>query len=297
MANLRTFEGMAAVASVLGPGVAGLAGLLPAAFTPAGFAVFVTAIVAIGVLSLASWFFMDEMIGWWDDNQEAIVCALYESGTSVEAVAALGNFLEDAIQAIVTWGALAPIADQIAGLLSTAFSQLAGNGVVQPLFEAIASVVSIENPIDCDVCGGGGAFAKTRSTQPYNVLVVGDFIDAYAESETLGYLGQNSGQNVDLEFHVDGGYTGLWEFSFEFSPDETEETNTAVVTLQVQNGEAWDTVETWTFPGLSGVEWNLVSETDITTDLEDGEVYRFHMAPQDFNQIGLFRKFEAKSSE
>lgn len=152
MANLRSFEGIAALASLLGPSVAGLAGLLPAAFTPAGFAAFVAAIVAIGLLSLTSWFFMDEMIQWWDDNRETIVCALYDSGTSVAAVAALGNFLEDAIQAIVTWGALSAVAGAIADLLGTAFSQLAGNGIVAPLFAATASIVSVDGAIDCDAC-------------------------------------------------------------------------------------------------------------------------------------------------
>jgi hypothetical protein len=152
MANLRSLEGIAALASLVGPGIAGLAGLLPAAFTPAGFAVFVASVVAIGLLSLTSWFFMDEMIQWWDDNREDIVCALYNSGTSVGAVAALGNFLEDAIQAIVTWGALEAVAGAIAELLGTAFSQLAGNGIVAPLFAATASVVSVEGAIDCSVC-------------------------------------------------------------------------------------------------------------------------------------------------
>jgi hypothetical protein len=150
MVALRTFDLVTLSSAIVTPIIAGLAGIIPAALTPAGFVVLVTSIVAIGIVSAASWFFMDEMIEWWDDNKQEIVCALYESGTSVVAVNALGNALEDAIQAIVTWGALSPVADQIAALLGTGFSQLAGNGIVAPLFQAVASVAVPD--ADCDDC-------------------------------------------------------------------------------------------------------------------------------------------------
>lgn len=299
MVNLRNFEGIAALASILGPSIAGLAGLLPAAFTPAGFAVFVAAVVSIGLLSLTSWFFMDEMIQWWDDNQELIVCALYDSGTSVEATAALGNLLEDAIQAIVTWGALSPVAGAIADLLGTAFSQLAGNGIVAPLFAAAASVVSIENAIVCATAcqeEQTGDIAQTAQSSPHNVLVVGDAIYSYSNSST-GYMGQNSGQHVDLEFSLDLPITGLWQWSAQFSPDETNETNTAVVLLQVGGGQNWANVDggTWTFPNLSGTTWNNIGATDVDINLDANQTYRFHMAPQDFNQFGWYRRFWART--
>jgi hypothetical protein len=156
MVALRTFDGLALTASMVGPVIAGLAGALPAVFTPAGFAVFVASVVAIGVTAGWAWFYMDEMISWWDDNRQEIVCSLYNAGQSPQAVEALGNALEDAIQAIVAWGSLEPIAGEIAELLSGAFGQLAGNGIVAPLFTQVAGILPVADPIDCSACQSGG---------------------------------------------------------------------------------------------------------------------------------------------
>lgn len=155
MVALRTFDGLALTASVVGPVVAGLAGALPAVFTPAGFAVFVGSVVAIGVTAGWAWFYMDEMIEWWDGNRQEIVCGLYNAGQSPQAVEALGNALEDCVQSIVAWGSLEPIAGEIAQLLSGAFGQLAGNGIVAPLFSQVAGVLPVANPIDCADCASG----------------------------------------------------------------------------------------------------------------------------------------------
>lgn len=165
MVALRNFDAVALVASIGAPIIAGLLGVLPAAMTPPGFAVFVGSVVAIGVVAGASWFYMDEMIDEWDANHDAIVCALYGSGTSTAAVTALANALEDAIQAIVSWGALAPVSGEIAGLLSGAFSQLAGNGIVAPLFEAVVSATQYD--ADCSGCGGFGECADGPRFDPW----------------------------------------------------------------------------------------------------------------------------------
>lgn len=157
MVMLRNFEGAALVASIVGPSVAGLLGVLPAAMTPAGFAVFVGSVVAIGAVAAASWFYMDEMIDEWDANKDDIICSLYSSGSSVQAVSALSNALEDALQAIVTWGALGPVSGAISGLLGTAFSQIAGNGIVEPLFKAVVAATEFE--YECDACGGDYVYA------------------------------------------------------------------------------------------------------------------------------------------
>ena len=150
---LRNFEGIALTASVAGPVLAGLAGILPAAFTPAGGLVFLTCCLAIAWTAAFSWYYVDEMLSAWDFNKEDIVCALYNSGTSGEAVSVLANAVEDAIQSIVSWGVLAPVSGTISGLLSTAFAQTANNGFVEPLFKSIAAVVSI-GEVDCNDCEG-----------------------------------------------------------------------------------------------------------------------------------------------
>jgi len=160
MVALRTFDLVTLTSAIVAPVIAGLAGILPAAMTPAGFVVFVASVLAIGITAGASWWYMDEMIEWWDDEKDEIICSLYQSGTSVQAVSALSNALEDAIQAIVSWGILEPVADKIAELLSTAFGQLAGNGIVEPLFKAVAAVVAYD--YDCESCENGEC-ARTRT--------------------------------------------------------------------------------------------------------------------------------------
>lgn len=150
MVALRSFDLVSLTAAIVGPVVAGLLEILPAAMTPAGFVVFVASVVAIGVAAAGAFFYMDEMIQWWDDHHDEIICALYTSGTSPQAVSALANALEDGIQAIVAWGALEPISDLVGGLLGDAFAQLAGNGIVEPLFKAVAAVLAIE--ADCSAC-------------------------------------------------------------------------------------------------------------------------------------------------
>jgi len=294
MVAIRNFDGVALVSSIVAPVIAGLAGVLPAAFTPAGFVVFVGTLVAIGITAAASWWYMDEMIEQWDDDKEAIVCALYNSGSSVEAVSALANFLEDAIQAIVTWGVLGPVSGEIAGLLSTAFSQLAGNGMVEPLFKTMAAVASTEESVDCDDCGQGFPYAQTQLFSPYNVLTQGESITAHDDDVNDGYEAQNSGTRIDLEFVVDGGYTDLWDWSAEFKCESTPPL-TAVVTLQSNSGSGWfdETGGTWTFADMTA-GWTVIGASDVDINFSDGVDYRLHCAPQDHNLYGWYRKFNLK---
>lgn len=183
MVNLRNFELVTLTADLVGPAVAGLAGILPASLTPAGFVVLVSSIIAIGVVAGASWFYMDEMIDEWDANKDDIICSLFNSGNSVEAVSALSNALEDAIQAILTWGSLEPVADAIAGLLGTVFSQLAGNGIIEPLFKAVVSVTQYES--DCSSCDDPTfkSWIKTNTIKPYDLLQIGDSYTATCHDE------------------------------------------------------------------------------------------------------------------
>lgn len=153
MVNLRNFDAVALTAAIVGPAIAGLAGLLPAAFTPAGFVVFVGSIVLIGVTAGWAWTYMDDLIEYWDANKADIICELFNAGTSTGAVGALSNFLEDGIQSIVFSGILEPLGPVLSGLLGEAFGQLSNNGIVEPLFKAIASVTS--SGWDCSGCQTG----------------------------------------------------------------------------------------------------------------------------------------------
>lgn len=114
--------------------------------------------IEIALLTGAGWWYLDQMLADWDANREAIVCALFNSSTSDQAAEALVNSATDAIQSIVSWGALGPISLEIKSLLAELFGQLIGNPNVKPLFEATAVIQQTLDPdaIDCDVCAGAG---------------------------------------------------------------------------------------------------------------------------------------------
>jgi len=150
MQAAKTFDLTFLTAQIVGVSFAGIAGLIPASLTPAGFLIVVTSILAIGVLTIGSWFWIQDALDWWEAHQQEIICELFNAGNSPEAVAALANALEDAIQAITFTGALAPLAGEISGLLGEVFGQVAGNGLVAPLFSATATIVSAG--YDCGPC-------------------------------------------------------------------------------------------------------------------------------------------------
>src|SRR3990172_2748068 len=86
MVALANFDLVALTSAIVGPIIAGVAGVLPAAFTPAGFVVFVASVVAIGIVAAASWAWMSQMIQWWDDNQQGIVEPLFKSVVAATSV-------------------------------------------------------------------------------------------------------------------------------------------------------------------------------------------------------------------
>lgn len=112
--------------------------------------------IEVAILTGSGWWFLDQMLAKWDADREDIVCALYSSGSSTEAAEAMLNRSQDAIQAIVSWGVLEPLAPQIAELLGELFGQMIGNNAVKPLFVATAAVQGSQDPgqIDCDECTG-----------------------------------------------------------------------------------------------------------------------------------------------
>jgi hypothetical protein len=295
MVALKNFEGLTLVASVVSPVVAGLAGVLPAAFTPAGFVVFVSSVVAIGVVAAASWFYMDEMIDWWDSNKQSIICSLYNSGTSAEAVAGLANLLEDAIQAITAWGSLEPVADEIAELLSGAFAKLAGNGVVEPLFKAVVAATQFE--YDCSPCDDVGAdLWKTAMQSPYNVLLKGDAIVFNAQSAAYGYQFQNSGQEVEIYFTVPGTVSD-WEWSaYLGAPDHPGVAKTGQARIEWDGPTGWVALKYWNSLPIPADVWAYFSETVDDVTLEAGEDYRMVFDLFEFNDYGWVRATRGDST-
>lgn len=295
MVMLKNFEGFALIASIVGPAAAGLLGILPAAMTPPGFAVFVASVVAIGVVAAASWFYMDEMIDEWDTNKDAIICSLYSSGTSVEAVGALGNALEDAIQSITAWGALEAVSGQISELLGLAFGQLAGNGIVKPMFEAVVAVTQFEH--DCSGCDEGEAdLYLTGLISPYNRLLIGDAVTFYDESTTLGYQQRNSDlPDMAVEFIAPVGI-GDWTISGECSaPDHPGETMHRVIHVDWWRDESWGTERTFGPHEFDSDVWTWFEYEVDDYPLTEGELYRVRYSVQEFNWYGWFRRLKGTS--
>ena len=275
MVMIRNFEGVALVSSIVAPVAAGLAGVLPAVFTPAGFVVFVASIVAIGALAAASWFYIDEMIDEWDANKEAIVCALYNAGTSVQAVSALANALEDAIQAIVTWGVLGPVSGEISALLSTAFSQLAGNGMVEPLFKSIAAVTSITGTVDCDTCEGETTLVRTADSSPYNVVEVGTLgEDGEEDTSTQGWRSCNSLSQLTIEFTTPAYTITEWSLSYHVGFGGDHDLRTPQTYIEVWDGDSWESFWLHQWAAVYADEDTLLSITVDDTSFAPSTLYR-----------------------
>ena len=165
--------GLQLTSAIIVPALAGVAGMLPAVFTPVGFAVFIVGILTVAGLSIFAMAECYQMITFLDDNKDDIICSLFESGTSAEAVTAMTTVIEDAIQFIVWPGGLSPIGGALDTALGLAFSQLANNNVVEPLFKLVIAVTDAGADCSgCDqpggACDGTFAFAEDiEHAEPY----------------------------------------------------------------------------------------------------------------------------------
>ena len=262
-------------ANLVVPVIAGLAGILPAALTPAGFVILVGSILAVAALSLTAWFFMDEAIDWWDANEDAIVCSLYNSGNSVEAVSAVSNAIEDAIQAIVSWGTLSDVAGEISDLLGAGFGQLAGNGLVEPLFKTVISVVQFSD--DCSMCSEEEEVAlKTNTATPYDLLQVGD---GYT-SPCHGAYGFEASDACGNTFFLltPAADLGSLVLSYEIKSEDAGSLNFAVYRVSDETF-----ITTWTTrQGTSAwVPW----EDSAGGSLDEGVQYRLQLTPSPNDSI------------
>ena len=255
MVAMRNLDAVWLTAQVVAPIVAGLAGLLPVAFTPAGFIAFVGGIIALGVLTGFSWFYIGEMLDFWDENKEDIICALYSSGSSPEAVTALSSLIEDAIQAIVTWGALEPIADKIAEALGGLFGFLVGNGLVEPLFKVVASVTDVALELDCSECEEDpSVIAKTNEVSPYDTIIKGIQWFGLIIDPT-GIKGNSGSTHVALSFNTVASVTN---FSATAEMYFAGSTTNAIVTLYYWDGDSWESAGPSRQDTLEPGAWNLV---------------------------------------
>lgn len=143
--------GLQLASALVVPVIAGATGILPAALTPAGFVILVGAIVAISLVSILAIKEVAQMRSYFVDNEREIICAMYNSQSTTDAVSAVSNLIEDAIQAIIWPEGLIGAGPQLEALLSLGFSQLASNGLVEPLFKLSIDIALAT--VDCEDCG------------------------------------------------------------------------------------------------------------------------------------------------
>jgi hypothetical protein len=146
-------------------------------------------------------------------DEEAIVCALYTSGSGSEALEALAGFVEDAIQS-VQWSVI--FGPTLGPELSAAFGSLASqaqtNNLVNPLFQVVEDFAYPD--VTCE-CGGS---CTPESLISFAAGLAGAVL--YDESGGYGWLnwvddpgraayGQNAG-------HADEDYSGF-QFAADYS--------------------------------------------------------------------------------
>jgi hypothetical protein len=148
MIMLEGFSGLEVVISLAVPTIWALTSISFVTVPPAGLILLATSVLAMVAIWGSNALIMDQMRTWWSDHQDAIVCQLYNSGDAATALAAIGENIEDAIQAI-EWGALLPLAGPLGDALATAIGVFQNNSLVNPLFKLITGVVLIEVECPC----------------------------------------------------------------------------------------------------------------------------------------------------
>jgi hypothetical protein len=146
---LEGFYGLAVTASVIIPTIFAFTSISWVAVPVSGVAILVVSILAMVAVWGSNVLIMEQMRTWWSDHQDAIVCQLYNSGDAATALAAIGDNIEDAIQAI-EWGALLPFAGPLGDALGTVIGVFQNNSLVNPLFKLITGVVLIEVECPCE---------------------------------------------------------------------------------------------------------------------------------------------------
>jgi hypothetical protein len=149
MTMLEGFYGLQVTASVIVPAIFAFTSISWVAVPVSGVAILVVSILAMVAVWGSAVLIMDQMRTWWSDHQDAIVCQLYNSGDAATALVAIGDNIEDAIQAI-EWGALLPFAGPLGDALGAVLGVFQNNSLVNPLFKLITGVVLIEVECPCE---------------------------------------------------------------------------------------------------------------------------------------------------
>lgn len=161
MLQFQTLQGQGALATSIAAATTVLwpiAALAVAAPPIATLVVIVAGLVALTALTGGAFYWVSDVVNYWQAHRQEIVCAMYNSNTSGSAVAAIVNFTEDAIQGISFGALLAPLGGEISALFGEIASGLTDNNLVAPLFRnelAVMEAIS-DGYIDCNDCLGAG---------------------------------------------------------------------------------------------------------------------------------------------
>ena len=187
MILLEGFDGLVVLASVAAPAVAAFAGVSFAAITVGGIVTIVAAILAMAAVWVSNALIINQMRTWWNTNQSAILCQLYDSGDAATALSALGSAVEDMLQAI-EWGTiLGPVSGPLSLALGGAIGAVETNSLVNPLFKLVTGVALVG--VECP-CQPAGLLLETAQDYPYNSIVWGDSFTAADNGDWFGFKAQ-----------------------------------------------------------------------------------------------------------
>ena len=121
-------------------------------FPPAALVAIAAGAIALGLLEGAAFVYLQQVRQYIYDNRDAFACALYNSGSAVEAQAAVALALDDAIQSVGWSGVFGgPLGAEIGAILGGIASQMDTTNLVNPLFRVAEDFIYP----DVSCCGGG----------------------------------------------------------------------------------------------------------------------------------------------
>ena len=220
MTMLEGFYGLMVTASVIVPTIFAFTAISWVAVPVSGVAILVVSILAMVAVWGSDVLIMDQMRTWWSDHQAAIVCQLYNTADAATALTALGDNIEDAIQAI-EWGALLPFAGPLGDALAAVVGVFQNNSLVNPLFKLITGVVLIEVECPCEQAFQNQFYHFTEDLEGWQWALQVDgggltWTHGWENPGALGADGQDSDAGQFQDKSVGTGAFSQAHFYFDF---------------------------------------------------------------------------------
>jgi hypothetical protein len=212
------------VGTALGGYVAGTA-FGAAAFPPAAIVAIAALAVAIGLLDAQAFIQFRNIQAYLASREDAIVCALYQSGSASEALEGLAAEVEDAIQSIA-WSSI--FGGVVGPQLAVAVGSLAGeaetNNLINPLFQVTEDFAYPD--VDCSSCGGepplAWHFDSDEELWEFSVIenegdyVIGSWVTGVTEPDPLDSSAGQLQCLVDKPSPPVLGTYGIWTYEYPY---------------------------------------------------------------------------------